>query len=449
MVAADPIEVAPLELDFAASYDPKGVFVTSKGRFRVGEVQLDVRPAVWGLDALPEALPKRIEVQVDLEATPVQSIFAAIPPAILGPLTGAQFKGSFALHGRVELPLQDAERLKWELEPELTDFRIVSLPHDVDVRRLMTSATYTLTDEKIGHERTVFVPAPGSPSSEWTAASGGCGSYVYVPLSQISPHLASGVLSTEDRGFLWHDGFSAYALRESLAANLAEGRIVRGGSTITMQLVKNLFLDRSQTVVRKLREVFLVWLTESVVEVPKARLLEVYFNVIEYGPRITGIWHGSTYFFGKHPRDLSVGEVAWFITTLSGPKIYHHQFLKRQISDSVWGRMRTRITWLYHNDYITELDLVEATDRRPTFRPPDSSCGPNSAAPQPSPSADTETIAAELLWLRRAGVAREDVSARLDDPLWRSRTLASPRAGTIDWAALPLARDRYSWWARR
>lgn len=470
VLAVKPIEAPSVDIDFAVNYAPRtlrpgggsrtdGVFTTSKATFRVGKAQFDVRPEVLGLQALPDALPERVSVEIDVEATPVQDLFDAVPSAILGELKGAEFSGTLALHGRVDVPLQAPERMKWELEPELADFRIVSLPNEVDVRRLMTSASFTLQDEKLGHKRTVFLSAPRAPnnplgsdaSSNWTSGGDdGCGSYVYVPLDQISPHLASGVFSTEDRGFLWHDGFNVHALRESLAANLEEGRIVRGGSTITMQLIKNLFLDRSKTISRKLREVFLVWLTETVVDVPKPRLLEVYFNVIEYGPRILGIWHAATYFFGKHPRDLTVGEVAWFITTLTGPKIYHHQFLKGQISEAVWGRMRARIRMLYHNDYITELDLVEATARPPTFRPASSRCAPYTGGP-PAPNPDAEVLATELLRLRRGGMSREEVTKRLDDIVWRIRVLAAPHPprSLVDWGALPLARDKYSWWSKR
>ena len=464
IVAAAPVAADPIDVEVRASYAPyrprpngprtDGVIAVENLEVRVANAVGKLSGSVVGLQALPLERPERATVRFEVPSTPIEQLLAAVPDAILGPLKDAKIRGSFGVTGDIDVPLRAPERLKWSVAPVLRDVRIDELPHPVDVRRLLTASTYTIRDPKLDFTREVYVPAPGSagvapPTGGDPTSAGGCGPYKYTPLPLISPHLPSGVLSTEDRGFLWHDGFNEHALRESIAANIAEGRIVRGGSTITMQLIKNLFLSHNRTIARKLREMFLVWLTESIVDVPKSRLLEVYLNVIEYGPKVHGIAHGAAYFFGKHPRDLTVGQAAWFITTLTGPKIYHHQFQKRAISDSVWGRMKARVDMMYDNDYVTELDLVLAKKQRPAFRPAGTGCSPQPGF-GPKPDADDRIIAAELLRMRQAGMERPAVTALHNDPAWQAKTLAArPTPAPIDWHALPLRRDKYSWWRGR
>src|SRR5690606_41961669 len=104
------------------------------------------------------------------------------------------------------------------------------------------------------------------------------------------------------------NGFVEEAIRTSIATNYKEKAFKRGGSTISMQLVKNVFLSRNKTLVRKLEEILIVWLMESTRTVSKERMYEVYMNVIEWGRNVYGITEAARYYFGKHPSQLTLGE---------------------------------------------------------------------------------------------------------------------------------------------
>ena len=149
---------------------------------------------------------------------------------------------------------------------------------------------------------------------------------LYTPLDLISGNLKNAVLSSEDPGFMTHNGFVESAFRESIATNVKEGRFARGGSTISMQLVKNLFLSRNKTISRKLEEALIVWLIEQNRLVSKERMLEVYLNIIEWGPDKYGVGEASRFYFSKKPADLNLSEGIFLASIIPHPKYFKYMF---------------------------------------------------------------------------------------------------------------------------
>ena len=125
----------------------------------------------------------------------------------------------------------------------------------------------------------------------------------------------------EDASFRNHHGFSEYHIRNSIRANMSQGHFVRGGSTISMQLAKNLFLGREKTLARKLQEVFLTWRIEQYLS--KDRILEIYANIVELGPGVFGFNSAAKYYFNVSVSDLSIKEMAFLVSILPGPRLYH------------------------------------------------------------------------------------------------------------------------------
>jgi membrane peptidoglycan carboxypeptidase len=196
------------------------------------------------------------------------------------------------------------------------------------------------------------------------------GQYTYVPLQHISPWMIRAAMTTEDNSFFKHHGFNWYALKDSVEDNIEAGGYVRGASTISMQLVKNVFLYRNKVLARKFQEAFLVWLMEDVADIPKARLLELYFNVIEYGPGIYGIHDAAVHYFGKRPDRLTLTEVAWLVSIVPNPKKYHIYYERGSISDA-WFRHVLRYVRVMHNrGRVTELEYELAKDQKPEFYKP-------------------------------------------------------------------------------
>ncbi|WP_091428493.1 transglycosylase domain-containing protein [Flavobacterium degerlachei] len=148
----------------------------------------------------------------------------------------------------------------------------------------------------------------------------------YTPLDQISPYLRKCVLTTEDPSFFSHHGFINEAFKQSIVKNIKTEKFARGASTISMQLVKNAFLTREKTVSRKLEEILLVYILENNRIVSKERMLEVYFNIIEWGPNVYGIGEASRYYFQKTPAELNLNECLYLARIIPSPKKFMYQF---------------------------------------------------------------------------------------------------------------------------
>ena len=148
----------------------------------------------------------------------------------------------------------------------------------------------------------------------------------YTPLDQISPYLQKCVLTSEDPSFFSHRGFINEAFKQSILKNIRTKKFSRGASTISMQLIKNVFLTREKTVSRKLEEILLVYILENNRIASKERMLEVYFNIIEWGPNVYGIGEAAQFYFQKNPIDLTLKECLFLATIVPKPKKFMWQF---------------------------------------------------------------------------------------------------------------------------
>ena len=140
----------------------------------------------------------------------------------------------------------------------------------------------------------------------------------WVPLSRVSPYIKKAVVIAEDGEFWSHEGFDFEAMEEALLKNIREGRIKAGGSTITQQLAKNLYLDPRKTPARKLKEGIIAWRLER--EFSKKEILELYLNVAEWGDGIFGVEAASRRYFGKSSSELTPEEAARLVVVLPNPR---------------------------------------------------------------------------------------------------------------------------------
>ena len=142
-----------------------------------------------------------------------------------------------------------------------------------------------------------------------------------VPYEQISPNLARAVVASEDTEFFFHDGFSSHEVGEAIKKAIRERVAPRGASTMSQQLVKNLWLSPSRSLTRKLREATLTRRLEK--SLSKKRILELYLNVVEFGPGIYGAEAASQHYFGKPAARLSPREGAMLAAGLPRPKSWN------------------------------------------------------------------------------------------------------------------------------
>jgi membrane peptidoglycan carboxypeptidase len=210
----------------------------------------------------------------------------------------------------------------------------------------------------------------------------GPGSATWVPYEEISPFMETAVLVCEDGHFPRHRGFDYEAIANAVRDNLIAKRFVRGASTISMQLAKNLYLDGGKTLGRKVQEAALTLLLEQ--ELDKRALMELYLNVIEYGPGIYGIGPATDYYFAKKPQDLSLGQALYIASILPNPDRQHFRPDGR-VSDG-WTKYLQRLMGIARKiKRITPEQLESGLQEQLAFRVADSGAV---APPVSNPSGD-------------------------------------------------------------
>ena len=155
----------------------------------------------------------------------------------------------------------------------------------------------------------------------------------WVPYSRISQNLKRAVIVAEDRAFWEHEGIDLEQIRESMEINLEQGKAARGASTITQQLAKNLYLSPSRNPIRKLRELIIARRMEAALT--KARILEIYLNVIEWGDGVWGAEAAARRYFGVPAAALSAPQAALLAGAIINPRVFsptrpNRRLLRRQ-----------------------------------------------------------------------------------------------------------------------
>ena len=144
---------------------------------------------------------------------------------------------------------------------------------------------------------------------------------VWTPFSKISPYLVKAVLIAEDDKFWGHEGFDYEAIEKALERDLKAKKFKFGGSTITQQLARNLYLSPEKSLIRKVSEAVITRRMEKVLS--KKRILELYLNVVEWGDGIFGAEAASRYYYGKSSSELTPEEAARLASVLPNPRKYN------------------------------------------------------------------------------------------------------------------------------
>lgn len=192
----------------------------------------------------------------------------------------------------------------------------------------------------------------------------------FVPLSEIPRSLIRAVLLSEDSMFMTHQGFDFFEMKNDLFAQSENGEtVIRGASTMTQQLAKNLYLSREKTYARKIREAFLTLALEAAV--PKERLLEIYLNIIEWGPGLNGIGEAARHYFGKSASALTVREAAYLATIIPSPVRYYGFFTKGELPEVWQRRVADLLTKMHSAGDLTDEELALALEAPLRFARPE------------------------------------------------------------------------------
>ncbi|MCB0356361.1 MAG: transglycosylase domain-containing protein [Bdellovibrionales bacterium] len=174
----------------------------------------------------------------------------------------------------------------------------------------------------------------------------------FVKLEDVSEHLLNAILVAEDISFFHHHGFDIFEIKESFLTNLKKFRFARGGSTITQQMIKNVYLSQEKSLSRKVQEAILTFKVENTTS--KKRIFELYLNAIEFGKEIYGIKSASYFYFNKSPLHLNILESAFLAFLLPNPKKYMSSYENKVLSPFAEKRLKDIIEKLYFYKKISE-----------------------------------------------------------------------------------------------
>jgi hypothetical protein len=292
----------------------------------------------------------------ELPSATCKSLLESIPTAFLPDLQGAHWAGTFGARGSFSFDTRDPDALQLGYDVQ-DQCRAIDVPPELARSRF-----------KQPFQQKIYLP-DGSLAEQAT----GPGTANWTQLASISPYVPMAVMTTEDGAFPYHHGFNVAAIKASIIANIKAHRFVRGASTITMQLAKNLFLTRQKTVSRKLEEVVLTDYLEQVFS--KDELMELYLNVVEFGPAVYGITAASEYYFGRTPAELDVAESLFLSSLLPSPRRYGAM---RDLDEAPEGWMRglRNLIHIAHKRHLlSDAELEEALGEKVVFwhggvRPP-------------------------------------------------------------------------------
>lgn len=255
--------------------------------------------------------PNKIyEMKINAEEQDAQAIFDSFPVGLFESLEGIQAKGRLKYNLDFYLDTSIPDSVKFESTLTPTDFKITKWGK-TDLQKINSDFVYT--PYEYGKPMRNITIGPSNPN--------------FTRLDEISPNFKNALLTSEDPSFFRHKGFVEESIRKSIAVNFKEKRFKRGGSTISMQLVKNVYLSRQKTLARKVEEILIVWLIENNRLISKQRMLEVYFNIIEMGQNVYGIGEASRHYFSKNPSELTIGEGIFLANIVPKPKAALYKFM--------------------------------------------------------------------------------------------------------------------------
>jgi hypothetical protein len=287
-----------------------------------------------------------IDLTFSVPRVPCAKVLASIPGALVPRLQGFVLSGMFQADVHASINFAHLDDLDLSGKVGLDGCKVVKAPDEV--KALADPQTPTLV-------LSVDVPKlPGSPPGETEPMPVVVGpdNPDFAPYDQISPYLVGSIMTTEDNGFFKHHGWVSSQFKSALRRNLQGGGFRLGASSITMQMTKNVLLTKDKTLSRKFQELFLVWYLEQIL--PKERILELYFNAIEFGPRIYGIGAAARHYFGKRPADLTPLESAFFSSILPSPKRRYVQYCHGALTPQ-WDRYVHKIlTTVHARGHITD-----------------------------------------------------------------------------------------------
>lgn len=282
-----------------------------------------------------------LTASVDKQDFQADDFFSSLPTGLFSNLEGIKTEGTLSYHFLLDLDFAQVDSLQFESALSGKNFHILQYGN-TDLRKMNEPFAYTAYEK--GEPVRTFEIGENNPS--------------FRPFNSVSRYLPLAIMQSEDAGFFNHAGFIPSAIRESLIQDIKEKRFARGGSTLSMQLVKNVFLSRNKTIARKMEEILIVWLLEGSRLTSKERMFEVYLNIAEWGPLIYGASEASRFYFAKDPSALTLGECIYLASIIPKPKYFRSCFDNLRLKPYYEDFFRVILTRLVDRQLITPEEAI-------------------------------------------------------------------------------------------
>jgi hypothetical protein len=377
-VSHSPVTGIGLETTFVAEYDAiKRHLQVQVPRLTLGKAQLQ-----GTLDLTRPIKEKpRLAATVKMPMQNCANVAASIPEVMIPRLKGMKVSGQLSVNASLTVDLEKPKTLKLKVDGNIEKCKIDSLGNEIRIADLKKQLYEHHPIEPERGRLNHITVGPGTP--EW------------VPSRMLPAFVKAAAVVTEDRSFYAHKGVRWDLIGRALRMDVRKGRFVYGGSTITQQLVKNLYLTREKTLARKLEELIISGQMER--ELTKDEILTLYVNMVEFGPDIYGVKRAARFYFAKEAWHLSPLEAAFIMGLKPYPKAGFAQW-ERQSLNSWWIKRVVHVMDMVRRreGAISKLEFKGASPYQPRFRRPEESTFsgrryarptalPSSLAPSPGP----------------------------------------------------------------
>ncbi len=351
-VGFDWWRLAPRPIDDLSASGKVSVLAQNDGTLRADFTDLTVGQAKAHLLLEATGIPDKpvVHVRAEMPKQDCGAVAKSIPPAMLATIGSIEAKGEVSWLVDLTVPLQNAYKADLQLALddatcEVTNFGNVKVDELAqDFSRPVNENGTLLDDVQVG-------PSSGA----------------WVPLAELKPWTPWAMIATEDGRFYKHRGIAPGLVLRAIRLDLDYGRFVYGGSTITQQLVKNIFLTRAKNLSRKFEELLIVWQMERKLPNAKDRILELYINFIEFGPKIYGIQRAAQTYFAKDARLLTPLESAFLAANKPCPRCGYARFIGKKWDPWWQERMIGVMTKMRDEGIISEEQYVAEAPYIPHF----------------------------------------------------------------------------------
>ncbi|MFH0893350.1 MAG: biosynthetic peptidoglycan transglycosylase [Bacteroidota bacterium] len=279
---------------------------------------------------------------INRDNIPSQQFFNALPPGLFTKLIGIKTQGLMSLHVDFHVDFRQIDSLRFKFE--LKKGKGFGVVHYGKANLEAVNKPFNHTSYYQDEPMTTFIVGEKNPD--------------FRLLEDIPAYLTFAIVNSENGGFFADHGFDSRAFRESMILNLKEKRFVRGGSTLSMQFVKNVFLTKNKTIARKIEEILMVWLITENKLIEKERMMEIYLNIIEWGPGIYGCNQAAQFYFGKDVKNITLPEALYLACIIPRPRSYRsYIYPDGRVREYVYAYFDVISKILYKKDIITLNEL--------------------------------------------------------------------------------------------